>query len=166
MNLHNNFIDIIGLFAFIELRALETLTLSRNFIKAFDKRIFERNTKLTQLNLAQNNFWALANIPLIQSQSIRELNLSNCHISYLHMELFRELPQLQRLDMSNNLLLTIQVAAFERNLRMEVLQLDGNPFTCDLQMEMTLLLLRRQNIRTGLKHCREYIYVINRGAGI
>lgn len=75
-------------------------------------------------------------------------------LSHLQTLFFKELPNLKMIDLAKNLLITINVAAFERNFHLEQIKIDGNPFTCDLQMEMTLLLLKRKNIKARLKYCR------------
>lgn len=156
LQLDHNSIHSIALFAFADLKELKTVSLAYNRLSVFDKRIFEQNVKLRSLSLAGNNFMDLPNAPIVLSQSLEELDLRESKLSHLHYAFFRELPQLRSLDLAKNLLITINMAAFEANIHMESVKIDGNPFTCDIQMEMTLLLLKRRNIRTRLKNCREY----------
>lgn len=156
LQLDHNSIQSIDLDAFTALLELKSVSLSHNRLATFDKRIFEQNNQLVQVNLAGNNFMDLKNAPILQSQSLEELDLKESKLTHLHSAFFGELPRLRSLDLAKNLLITINVAAFERNLRLEVVKIDGNPFTCDMQMEMTLLLMKRRNIKTRLKFCRAY----------
>lgn len=90
------------------------------------------------------------------------LDLRESKLSHVHLLFFKELPNLKAIDLSKNLLITIAVGALERNLKMESLKIDGNPLSCDIQMEMTLLLLKRRNIRAKLKNCRKHCeFLIN-----
>lgn len=142
--------------AFIPITNLQTIDLANNRLATFDKNIFEQNSKLTSVTLSGNKFMNLNNVPILKSQSIQTLEMKNTKLTHLHLRLFEELPNLKTLDISDNLLITVNLVPFAQNIKLRSLNIEGNPLTCDPQLELTLIWFKRNRIRVKSKKCRKY----------
>ncbi|XKL68730.1 hypothetical protein PGB90_006499 [Kerria lacca] len=107
--------------SFRELKSLEEIDLSNNFLRKFSQSIFASNNKLRYVNLCNNPLNITAR-PLLTSNSIWELDLSYCNISKIVPNTFKNLPNLKYLTLSNNKIESIKDNTLPNGLKMINLQ--------------------------------------------
>lgn len=145
LNLSGNIISEIRLNAFGGLKDLTVVDLSKNHLYYILDDVFAENENLRILKLSKNNF--NSHVPKLRSSwltvmmettnfllelffhdltifSTQELSLDSCQISHLPLDTFDELPQIRRLDLSNNLMIqmssgVVQPLHFLRKLSLQ-----------------------------------------------
>lgn len=134
LSLSRNTIAQIDIFAFIDLEKISVLDLSDNRLEqiSFDNGMLESNEKLTFLDLSKNNFMTTFDSPFLISNSLEILALRNSKISHIFDSFFSELQNLMNLDLSENLLITLSVAAVKPLRKLHVINLEYNRIFCDL----------------------------------
>lgn len=156
LHIASNAIHTIGINMFVGLRKLQNLSLADNRLESFDAHLFEPATRLQWLDLSGNKLMdAVTDEPLLRSRSIRELILARSHITFIGVRMLSELPALQRVDLSDNLLIQLHVTAFLPNRQLEWLNLVNNPFNCDDNLQRTLQSLKRRKVEVINWDCGE-----------
>lgn len=153
LSLARNSIHQIELFAFETLDKLNYLDLSDNRLEVIDNRILETNGKLTFLDLSKNKFMLIEDRPLIISDTLEFLSLRNSHLSHVYDSIFSELVSLVDLDISNNLLITLMVPAFEPLDNLQFINLEYNRFSCDFRIEEALQLFKQRKVHVKIDKC-------------
>ncbi|XP_055710992.1 uncharacterized protein LOC129806427 [Phlebotomus papatasi] len=135
LSLAHNTIHTIFLDAFSGLPHLKMLNLSHNYLETFDKRIVERNTALTVLDVSENNFINLNGEPFLISSSLEELYMKNAKLVHL-VEIFNDLPKLRTLDLSGNLLFSVNPPSFFTLNHLKFVNLQHNVYLkCDSTLQ-------------------------------
>lgn len=147
---------MISLNTFVEMKKLRHLDLSYNWLEGVDYRILENNKELTTLDLSGNKFMTLANRPIIQSKSLESLLLKDTKLSNMHQLLFSELPKLRYLDLSQNLLITVEsMSAFSKLKHLEEINLQDNNWKCDKNWKALTKWFRDKDILLKKNQCCE-----------
>ncbi|KAF5276834.1 hypothetical protein FQA39_LY06386 [Lamprigera yunnana] len=102
LELSNNFLRDIVDSPFRNLSRLKMLNLSENLIETLDKTIFTGMTELLSLDLATNKLSALKSEYFIPLSSLQYLNLSNNLLQVLNEACCDSLQRLRHLDVSQN----------------------------------------------------------------
>lgn len=155
IHLDANHIWSIDLYAFRGLPQLHNISLANNRLGSFDSRVFESTRNLRWLDLSGNNFMNVENSPLVRSSSLRELRLVRSEISFIGVNMLAALPALERLDVSENLLITLHASAFTTNVHLDWLALVNNPFNCDGNMRAMMDELKRRRVEVINYDCGE-----------
>lgn len=143
----SNYIHTVELDTFASLHSLRNLSLADNRIEWFDHRIVEQAASLQWLDLSGNKLMEVdTEVPLLRSRTLLELYLRASHISFISAPMLSELPALQRLDLADNLLITLQASTFVSLPRLVVLDVVNNPFNCDGNMLSALSKLKRRKV--------------------
>ncbi|EDW35958.1 GL17533 [Drosophila persimilis] len=162
MDLSNNQISALDGKAFIGFTSLRTLLLANNSIARWidlsPSESFKYTPSLKRLSLSGNHLGSFGSEEMYQqlhSQSLTELEISSCGISSVGGDLLvNQLPNLERLTLSNNKL--VQLAALpSRSLRMLDLsncsiQRLSSPFLDSLPNLETLNLSRNTQLQFGV----------------
>lgn len=136
VNIHGTYLSVVeeGTFQNSE-DFLQNLDLSDNYLESFDFEALNTYTELVSLNLASNNFSESTEIPVIKSETLQYLILSNNpKIVYSNLMLV-ESKELVYIDMSNVELTQIQqiiqdtVSMFDGLLSLETLDFSNNVLT-------------------------------------
>uniref|UniRef100_A0A1L8D9Y6 Uncharacterized protein n=2 Tax=Nyssomyia neivai TaxID=330878 RepID=A0A1L8D9Y6_9DIPT len=135
LTLAHNAIHTIFLDAFAGLPHLKMLNLSHNHLETFDTRILEKNTNLLTLDVSENNFINLNGEPFLISTSLEELHMRNSKLVHL-VELFNELPKLQRINLAGNLLFSVNPQSFFTLTGLQYVNLQHNSYLkCDSTLQ-------------------------------
>ncbi|XP_026828652.1 leucine-rich repeat transmembrane neuronal protein 2 isoform X2 [Ooceraea biroi] len=142
LNLSANTISEIGLNAFTGLSELMVLDLSHNHLYYLLPDIFISTTNLRILRLSKNNFDS--HIPKLECPWLTELSLDSCEISHVPTDTFNGLSYLQKLDLSNNLMIQLDTIALDALQFLRKLSIEGNPWSCDkLTYDLQMYLAHR-----------------------
>ena len=156
LSLAKNSIHTIGLFAFENLEKLKHLDLSENRLEFMDDKIIESNIALTYLDLSRNKFMMLDDKPLLISASLEFLSLRSSHLSHIYDSFFSEMPKIIDLDLSDNLLNTLQSTIFDPLEKIQYLNIEYNSFTCDSTLEYTLKVLKLRRVFVKTDNCNKH----------
>ncbi|XP_067009486.2 phospholipase A2 inhibitor beta [Anabrus simplex] len=111
--LGNNFIADIESKAFSYEARLTEVDLSNNNISRINSRIFKDNRLLVKLSLRGNRNLHLTHFGgFLQSDSLRELNISHCNIGRVPNNTFIHLPNIERIDLSHNNITALEPQSF------------------------------------------------------
>ncbi|XP_013192009.2 carboxypeptidase N subunit 2 [Amyelois transitella] len=93
-------------------------------------------SQVTKLDLSNCNITSLNSDAFKNTENITELNLAGNRIKSVDgsLEFLDRLRQLERLDLSNNNLTTIDPQVFVNNPKIHSLNLIGNPFVCNCKI--------------------------------
>ncbi|XP_076627413.1 leucine-rich repeat transmembrane protein FLRT3 isoform X1 [Colletes latitarsis] len=147
LNLSRNTINEIGLNAFHNLADLAVVDLSKNYLHYILSDVFMQNKNLRVLKLSRNNF--NSNLPKLRSPSLTELSLDSCLISHLPPDTFDGLTHIQRLDLSNNLMIQMDSAVVQRLHFLKKLSIEGNPWSCNNVMHDLQIYLKYKDVKFG-----------------
>ncbi|XP_063974125.1 leucine-rich repeat-containing protein 55-like isoform X2 [Diachasmimorpha longicaudata] len=136
LNLSDNAINEIGLSAFRSLQELTILDLSRNHLYYILPNTFIGNRNLRVLRLSGNNF--NQHVPFLENPSITELNLASCRLSHLPSGVFSGLQRLRNLDLSDNLMIQLEVEALRVLPFLRILSIRDNPWACNEKQMQSL----------------------------
>uniref|UniRef100_A0A1B0DDG2 Uncharacterized protein n=1 Tax=Phlebotomus papatasi TaxID=29031 RepID=A0A1B0DDG2_PHLPP len=162
LSLAHNTIHTIFLDAFSGLPHLKMLNLSHNYLETFDKRIVERNTALTVLDVSENNFINLNGEPFLISSSLEELYMKNAKLVHL-VEIFNDLPKLRTLDLSGNLLFSVNPPSFFTLNHLKFVNLQHNVYLkCDSTLQNLIEWFTKRDIDYESFKCGESIAQIDR----
>ncbi|CAG9804264.1 unnamed protein product [Chironomus riparius] len=156
LSLAKNSIHTLGLFAFENLEKLKHLDLSENRLEFMDDKIIESNIALTYLDLSRNKFMMLDDKPLLISASLEFLSLRSSHLSHIYDSFFSEMPKIIDLDLSDNLLNTLQSTIFDPLEKIQYLNIEYNSFTCDSSLEHTLKVLKIRRVFVKTDKCNKH----------
>ena len=128
--LTNSFITGIGKLLFFSVQENKLAEVPRNLLK---------NTRITELDLSQNNLSTLPENVFKDNNEIRLLNLSRNHIDTLPPLLFSGLEDLLELDLSHNLIKSIGEKLFWDTINLRMLDLSFN----HLENNISKIIFRR-----------------------
>lgn len=145
---HNTNLDTIASNAFDGLyNTLEFLFLGNNKLSNLNFLKSGTWNQLTQLNLQHNPLGALPSSVFTKTgQRLQYLNLDQCELTSISAPIFSGLASLHTLILSNNMINTVESAAFQNNPALTELRLDKQ------KTSMTLNENSFQGIETSLEH--------------
>lgn len=162
LHIANNALNAIALNTFGSLRKLQNLSLADNRLEWFDAGIVEVATRLEWLDMSGNKLMdAPTDEPLLRSASVRVLLLARVQMTAVGFSMLTELPALERLDLSGNLLIQLQAGSFSTNRRLEWLNVVENPFNCDRNMQYNLQSLARRMVTVISGKCGKINDMLN-----
>lgn len=163
---NSNAIQSISLDAFRGLPLLQNISLADNRLAAFDARVFEAATRLEWLDLSGNAFMSIRpDVAMLRSESLRVLLLARAEISFVSAAMLSAVPALERLDLSDNLLITLHVDAFARTVGLKELRVVNNPFNCDANMQRALERLQRRAVEVVNYDCGRFKSILFNNIG-
>jgi len=122
--------------AFAGLQMMGDIDLSYNKLQSFNPNIFSSSPELEHVTLRRNNLVNLSSdCPILISASISSLDLSFCSLTTINPITFSRLPSLHSLYLSSNKLQIISVRIFEKLPDLSKLELSNNPWTCDCSVK-------------------------------
>lgn len=77
-------------------------------------------------------------------------------LTHLHVNYFAELPNIKSIDLSENLLIVLNLAAFATNNQLRHIYAQHNRIKCDEQTEMSIIWLNRNQVDVIIDNCSEY----------
>lgn len=89
---------------------------------------------------------------------LQELDLHKSQLTHLHVNYFAELPNIKFIDLSDNLLILLNLAAFATNNRLRIINVAQNRIKCDEQTEMSIIWLNRNHVNVTIDSCRKYFH--------
>lgn len=101
LNLSNCSLNFIFNECFKNFESVDTIDLSNNYLRDFSPSVFSSNRRLRFVNL-QNNPLNVTFTTLFESNSLYEVNLDSCNITKISLNMFKGLPELKYLTLSNN----------------------------------------------------------------
>jgi len=169
----NNEISEIFPGTFVNLNSLNLLYLVNNQLENLDRGVFSGLFNLKYIYLSYNKlhslhpdtFLGLSRLQLLNldknlalqlpidrnfivSFSLLELSVSGCNISSLSVETIEKVSALQRLDLSDNNLETVDINILKALPELSILFLYDNPLQCDCQLQEVWRWCKDRNIRT------------------
>lgn len=128
LNLSRN--DISGLPSVLTMPSLAVFDLSRCRLQSLPSgsNFLARMINLDTLYLSHNE---LHKIPALKSSSLKQLDLSYCHLKQVNSENFGNLTKLHKINLSGNRLTTLNASIFNENKNLGSLYLDDNPWFCN-----------------------------------
>jgi insulin-like growth factor-binding protein complex acid labile subunit len=128
LNLSRN--DISGLPSVLTMPSLAVFDLSRCRLQSLPSgsNFLARMINLDTLYLSHNE---LHKIPALKSSSLKQLDLSYCHLKQVAGENFGNLTKLHKINLSGNRLTTLNASIFNENKNLGSLYLDDNPWFCN-----------------------------------
>lgn len=90
--------------SFRGLKHLKQLDLSFNMIPKIEREIFKNNNLLTSINLSRNY---IARFSQFVAKSLTHLNMSWCEITNIDSDALNQMPEVNDIDLSNNLISNI-----------------------------------------------------------
>ena len=142
----NNFIQTFNLS--ISLKYLEVLYLHNNRLHYVTKNSFSHMQYLIQLSLDRNKLVTTENLVANKLDRLKYLWLQYNHFKIVSIKDFSTFPNLIRLDLSNNLITTLNMKdIYNSHIYLKQLYLSNNPITCNCQFlknmeNITLLKLK------------------------
>uniref|UniRef100_A0A224XQ64 Putative toll-like receptor 4 isoform x2 n=1 Tax=Panstrongylus lignarius TaxID=156445 RepID=A0A224XQ64_9HEMI len=132
LNLNNNAINEIGLNAFKGLKYIKFIDLSGNHLYKLDAATFENNPSLEHLILSSNPLRSIPyQRPFLISNSLQNLEISQCRFSYFPPDSFAFLPSLNHLNISNNDILMLHENLLNSLTNLKELDISNTAIKCD-----------------------------------
>lgn len=128
VNLRYNVITNIHEKAFEKLKELRTLDLSCNRITTLPSRLFEKNSKFKTLLLRSNMLSVTG--PIVNSLSLKKLDISSCSIYYLPCNSFESVPNLNTLYLDDNPLIGLSVNTVETLKELQSIRMEPKKSIC------------------------------------
>jgi hypothetical protein len=176
-----NNIDKIIRGTFENLSNLKRLDLVNNNLQHLDSDVFSGLFNLNHVSLAQNRllylnadtFLGLPNIqsvdlsynpflkiptdrPFIKSPSLLLVSIGGCNLRSVSSEIFAKVSALEKLDLSDNKLSTIDINILKTLPKLSLLYLHGNPLHCDCQLKELWRWCEDRNITSGYFNFRPH----------
>ena len=126
LSLSQNKLSILRVDAFSNLTNLRNLNLSHNFLYSLPKDVFTGLTSLLILDLSDNTF---TKFPVITLPFLYNLRLANNRVSSIYQNLFKELDDIDKLDLSHCRIPIIPSGIFSEFIHMRYLNLAFNEIT-------------------------------------
>lgn len=128
LNLSRN--DISGLPSVLTMPSLAVFDLSRCRLQSLPSgsNFLARMIHLDTIYLSHNE---LRKIPALKSSSLKQLDLSYCHLTQVNGENFANLTKLHKINLSGNRLTTLNASIFNENKNLGSLYLNDNPWFCN-----------------------------------
>lgn len=147
LNMENNKITWIGTQAFKGLRDLSVLSLKKNFIATFpDGTLFQNLVALSSLSLSYNRICKLT-ILTDGKVFVRSLDLSNNLVSNWTPPFFSSMKNLQSLNLTSNILYTIEDDMFKDMSHVANVSLCNNPWDCGSCSLKNILTMKKKNAK-------------------
>ncbi|CAG9865480.1 unnamed protein product [Phyllotreta striolata] len=147
LNLSNNKISQIHMFAFRGAEKLKSLDLSYNIIEYFLEQWYPHWANLEELYLQGNNLVLINKQPVLNIPTLNILDLSRSKIEHFDSNLFTKLPQLEVLDISHNYMQSLNSEVILPIENLYVLIANGNHLECrDKSMSLLRKLIKKRNI--------------------
>lgn len=86
---------------------------------------------------------------------LQAIDLHKSHLTHLHVKYFEDLPSIRTIDLSGNVLIVLNLAAFATNNVLRHVDLRANRIRCDAQFEMSIVWLKRNQINVLNDNCRK-----------
>jgi hypothetical protein len=159
---------------FDNMRRLEYLNFQYNKIKHLEVDVFSGLINLIQIDLRSNKLQYLhpdtfAGVPnldyidladnldlqiqtdrhFINSHSLSRLSISNCSVSSVSVETFANVTALERLDLRDNNLRSVDINILKALPKLSALYLSANPLQCDCQLQEVWRWCQDHNIQTA-----------------
>ncbi|KAI4877580.1 hypothetical protein NFI96_011420 [Prochilodus magdalenae] len=141
--LHSNLIQSIEDRAFQHLKALQVLKMSYNRVKELRKETFQGLDNLLRLHMDHNRiefihpeaFYGLTSLQLVHLEGnlLQQIH-PDTFITLRHSQIFK-FSSIKTIYLSDNLLTTLPATVFSGCYQLENLFLNGNPWTCDCQLD-------------------------------
>lgn len=128
VNLRYNVITNIHEKAFEKLKELRTVDLSCNRITALPSHLFENNSKFITLLLRSNMLSVMG--PIVNSLSLKKLDISSCSIYYLPCNSFESVPNLNTLYLDDNPLISLSVNTVETLTELQSISMEPKKSIC------------------------------------
>lgn len=77
------------------------------------------------------------------------------------MNYFEELPNIKSIDLSENLLIVLNLVAFTMNNNLRSVNVRGNRIKCDEHSEKSIIWLKKNHIEVAIDNCSKYMYIMN-----
>ncbi|XP_069474491.1 immunoglobulin superfamily member 10 [Ambystoma mexicanum] len=141
--LHSNEIQRIHEKAFQDLHSLQVLKMSYNKVRSLHKNTFQGLKSLIRLHMDHNKIEFLNPEVLYGLTSLKLVHLEGNSLTQLHSDTFVTLRYMQifktssikHIYMSDNLLSTLPKDMFSYLPELETVYLNGNPWSCDCQLQ-------------------------------
>ncbi|XP_063699237.1 uncharacterized protein LOC134829879 [Culicoides brevitarsis] len=153
LDLSFNIISTVSFRAFELMDRLEKLDLSYNRIEQLDNRLLESNSNLKELILNGNKFMSLPDQALIKSSSLRKLSMVDSKLVHVPHLMFHALPNVEFLDLSQNLLKNIHIKSFQRMKKLIEVNLEDNPWNCDEEIFKVLKWFQKRGVKIKRNQC-------------
>jgi Leucine-rich repeat (LRR) protein len=124
--LNHNHIKKVEISVFRKLPELTHIHLDYNLITQIDTHTFEENRKLWKLILNGNTLTLPTDTGFLNVPSLGWLELENCDISYLPVNLFKHMSKLAFIRLSNNQIRQLNFELFSHLKKLRYLHLEGN----------------------------------------
>ncbi|XP_004534456.1 insulin-like growth factor-binding protein complex acid labile subunit [Ceratitis capitata] len=121
-----NYITSVKPWCQTSLKALHTLDLEGNAVKALTVESFVRFPNLQYLSLASNMLERIDDAIFIHLPHLKHLNLANNRLSVIDASYFRGMQHLAHLSLQNNAIERISADSFASNTHLRSLLLNGN----------------------------------------
>lgn len=154
LNLSRNQIREIHFDAFDGLDSLENLNLAHNELNEIEDDIFQWNpVHLKTLDLSYNKFEFIQHFVFYDLTEIQEINLSYNDLFFVHPHAFDELKRLRTINLSHNKLTEFKSKWFSSIIddNLQEVMLDGNPWSCDCDLENERNFLSNPTIKSMMK---------------
>lgn len=128
LHLEDNMIQYINDNSFDNLKSLKKLLLSNNEFKAQNEnpRMNLENLKNLEILDLSSNAIVQLDKNFVMSSNMKELNLSNNIISFLHEDVFKTMKDLEMITMAFNNLTSLSDATFANNVNLREVDLSNN----------------------------------------
>uniref|UniRef100_A0A914NCH4 Ig-like domain-containing protein n=1 Tax=Meloidogyne incognita TaxID=6306 RepID=A0A914NCH4_MELIC len=115
---------------------LKTLLLSHNLIENLEQNLLDFLPKLHQLYLGNNKIKLIPKLSsnLISNNYLQLLDLHKNQIKIIEEEAFQNLNNLRILNLEGNFIQSIPKYLFEKNEKLNKLELGDNPWNCDCRL--------------------------------
>ncbi|XP_078523557.1 immunoglobulin superfamily member 10 [Lissotriton helveticus] len=141
--LHSNEIQRINEKAFRDLHSLQVLKMSYNKVRSLHKNTFHGLKSLIRLHMDHNKLEFLNPEALYGLTSLKLVHLEGNLLTQIHADTFVTLRHMQifktssikHIYLSDNLLSSLPKDMFSYMAELETIYLNGNPWSCDCQMQ-------------------------------
>ena len=157
---NNNITQLVDPSVFEPLSKLEQLDLCENALGTLNAGVFQELRLLKTLKLAKNPLYVLEE-GVLANLSLRELDLTECHLRQLHVKAFESVNNLNYLWLDNNELEDIPTRLFNNTGKLSILSLRNNKLT-KLRRDMFKGLSKLEALHldwNNLKNITEYSFV-------
>jgi hypothetical protein len=154
LNLGNNRLEYLDSGVLSGLVNLYYIILNANKLQYVHPEAFLGLPKLQYVSLDNNPGLQIpTERNFINSRSLSYLVISYCNISSLSVETFANATALERIDLSDNNLMTIDINILRGLPKLSAVFLLGNPLQCDCQLQEVWQLCKERNIQRAYGEC-------------
>jgi hypothetical protein len=150
LNLMYNRIEYLNSDVFSGLVNLKYIDLRGNQLQCLPPDMFLGLPNLERLILNSNpTLQVPTDRNFINSLTLSHLDISRCNVSSVSVETFANVSALERLDLSDSRLRTLDINVLRALPKLSALYLDGNPLQCDCQLQEVWRWCEDRNIWTA-----------------